>query len=84
MKYTKTKIATFAAVLSLAPQAKANPNSGDRLEDQDTSLHIEAFYQYPLNDNIMITPGLVWLTAPDHNSNNEDVFIATIRTLFSF
>ncbi|MGB2926984.1 MAG: iron uptake porin [Limnothrix sp.] len=57
---------------------------GNNLEDPDTSLHVEAFYQYPLNDNIMITPGIVWLTAPDHNSSNDDVFIATIRTLFSF
>ena len=31
--------------------------------DPDTSLHIEAFYQYQVNDNIAITPGLVWLTA---------------------
>ena len=32
--------------------------------DEDTSLHIEGFYQYQLNDNLAITPGLIWLTAP--------------------
>jgi hypothetical protein len=53
-------------------------------EDQDTSLHVEAFYQYRVNDNIAITPGVVWITAPDHNSNNDDVVIGTIRTTFTF
>ncbi|HAG84360.1 MAG TPA: porin [Cyanobacteria bacterium UBA12227] len=53
-------------------------------EDPDTSLHIEAFYQYQLTDNIAITPGLIWLTAPDHNNDNEDIVIGAIRTTFSF
>jgi len=53
-------------------------------EDNDTSLHIEAFYQYQINDNIAITPGIIWLTAPDHDSDNDDVFLGVIRTTFSF
>jgi hypothetical protein len=53
-------------------------------KDSDTSLHIEAFYEYKLTDNISITPGVIWLTAPDHNSNNDDIVIGTIRTTFSF
>ena len=53
-------------------------------EDQDTSYHIEAFYQYKINDNIAITPGVIWLTAPDHNENNNDVVIGTFRTTFTF
>jgi hypothetical protein len=57
---------------------------GEDLEDKDSSLHIEAFYQYQINDNIAITPGVVWLTAPDHNSNNDNIIIGTIRTTFSF
>lgn len=53
-------------------------------EDQDTSYHIEAFYQFKINDNIAITPGVVWLTAPDHNANNDDVVIGALRTTFTF
>jgi hypothetical protein len=53
-------------------------------EDDDTSYHIEAFYQYKLSDNITITPGVIWLTAPDHNDNNDDVVIGALRTTFSF
>ncbi|NEP56641.1 MAG: iron uptake porin [Symploca sp. SIO2G7] len=53
-------------------------------EDDDTSLHIEAFYQYQITDNIAITPGVIWVTAPNHNDNNEDLVIGTIRATFSF
>lgn len=53
-------------------------------EDPDTSLHVEGFYQFKLTDNIAITPGVVWLTAPDHNSANDDIVIGTIRTTFTF
>ena len=53
-------------------------------EDPDTSLHIEGFYQLQLTDNVAITPGVIWLTAPDHNANNEDIVIGTIRTTFTF
>ena len=53
-------------------------------QDEDTSLHIEAFYQYQVTDNIAITPGIIWLTAPNHNNNNDDLVIGTIRATFSF
>jgi hypothetical protein len=57
---------------------------GFSTEDDDTSLHIEAFYQYQLTDNIAITPGIIWLTAPDHDNDNKDIVIGAIRTTFSF
>ncbi|MEA5570978.1 iron uptake porin [Calothrix sp. UHCC 0171] len=53
-------------------------------KDRDTSYHIEAFYQYKVSDNITITPGIIWLTAPDHNQNNDAVVIGALRTTFSF
>ncbi|HEY9803894.1 MAG TPA: iron uptake porin [Leptolyngbyaceae cyanobacterium] len=52
--------------------------------DRDTSYHLEAFYQYKLSDNITITPGVIWLTAPDHNDDNDGVVIGALRTTFSF
>jgi len=52
--------------------------------DPDMSLHIEAFYQYRINDNISITPAVIWLTAPDMNANNSDVVIGAVRTTFTF
>lgn len=53
-------------------------------EDKDTSLHLEGFYQFKLSDNISITPGLIWLTAPDHNNKNSDLLIGVVRTTFTF
>ncbi|MDJ0900647.1 MAG: iron uptake porin [Xenococcus sp. MO_188.B8] len=50
----------------------------------DLPLHIEAFYRYQVNDNISITPGFIWLTAPNQDNNNDDNVIATIRTTFQF
>lgn len=54
------------------------------VDDEDTSLHVEAFYRYRFSDNIAITPGLIWLTAPDHDADNKDVFIGVLRTVFYF
>ena len=53
-------------------------------DDEDTSFHAEAFYQYQFNDNIAITPGLVFVSNPDNNEDNDDLLIGTIRTTFSF
>ena len=52
--------------------------------DRSTSLHIEAFYEHRLSDNLTITPGLIWLTAPNHDQQNQDLVIGTIRTTFTF
>ena len=58
----------------------------DNLEaDGDRSLHLEAFYQYQVNDNISVTPGVVWITEPDSNIRDaDDLVIGTVRTTFSF
>ncbi len=53
-------------------------------KDRDTSLHIEGFYQYKLSDNIAITPGIIWITAPDHDNRNDAVVIGAVRATFTF
>ncbi len=53
-------------------------------EDEEQSLHAEAFYQYQLNDNIAITPGAIYINNPDNNSDNDDLFIGALRTTFTF
>ncbi|HEY9620719.1 MAG TPA: iron uptake porin, partial [Crinalium sp.] len=50
--------------------------------DPDVSLHLEAFYKYRISDNIDITPGVIWLTAPNHDADNSDVVIGVLRTRF--
>ncbi|MEL6438400.1 MAG: iron uptake porin [Cyanobacteria bacterium J06621_8] len=53
-------------------------------EDDVTSFRVEAFYQYQLNDNIAITPGVVYVANPDNNNDNSDLVLGTIRTTFNF
>ncbi|MEH2175846.1 iron uptake porin [Nostoc sp.] len=52
--------------------------------DKDTSLHVEAFYQYRIGDNIEVTPGLIWITAPNSDASNPDSLFAWVRTVFRF
>jgi hypothetical protein len=52
--------------------------------DSSTSLHFETLYRYPLNNKISITPGFLVITNPDHNDNNDTVWIGTLRTTFKF
>jgi hypothetical protein len=60
-------------------------NNDDLGEDRERSLHLEAFYQYQVNDNIAITPGVVWITEPESNQlKADDLVIGTIRTTLSF
>ncbi len=64
--------------------AGAEPYSLGRVRGaNDIPLHVEGFYKYRVNDNISITPGVIWLTAPGQNSGNDAV-IGTLRTTFTF
>jgi hypothetical protein len=70
-------------IVGMEPKVTST-STNDLPEDRDTSLHVEAFYQLKLSDNISITPGLIWLTAPDHNNDNSDLLIGVVRTTFTF
>ena len=60
------------------------PQNRNSAQDRNTSLHIEAFYSYAPSDNITITPGLIWLTAPNHDERNSDAVLGVIRSTFTF
>ncbi|MCC5640367.1 iron uptake porin [Nostoc sp. CHAB 5844] len=55
-----------------------------RREDSDTSYRVEALYRYQLNSNISITPGLLVIFNPEHNSNNDTIYTGIVRTTFQF
>jgi carbohydrate-selective porin OprB len=57
---------------------------GGGTEDPDTSLHLEALYRYPVNDNIDVTPGLLVIFNPEHNDANDTIYVGTLRTTFKF
>ena len=53
-------------------------------EDDEQALHAEVFYEYRFNDNIALTPGVIYVNKPDNNDDNDDLFIGTLRTTFNF
>ena len=58
--------------------------NGETIDDDDTSFHVEAFYEYAVNDNISITPGIVFVDNPSNDDDNDSLVIGTIRTTFQF
>lgn len=57
---------------------------GDPNFRDDTPYHIEGFYKIQVSDHISVTPGVIWLLSPNQDDNNDDIFIGTLRTTFSF
>jgi len=65
----------------------AQPYSLNRVagvDDSDVPYHIEGFYKYRVNDNVSITPGVIYQTSSGQNEDSDDVFIGTLRTTFTF
>jgi hypothetical protein len=52
--------------------------------DKDTSFHVEGWYQYQLSNHIAITPGVIWITAPNSDASNPGSVVAWLRTTFRF
>ncbi|MFB6277251.1 MAG: iron uptake porin [Halothece sp.] len=89
---------TFGANLSFLDLAKegsklgiafASPPFFDDTEDgqtieQDRTYIAEVSYDFPVNDNVSITPGVAAIFNPDRNENNDTIYTGLIRTTFSF
>ncbi|PSB54182.1 iron uptake porin [Chamaesiphon polymorphus] len=58
--------------------------NGASYSDPDTSLHLEAFYRWPIAENIATTAGILIITNPDHNAANDTTYVGVIRTLLEF
>ena len=61
-----------------------DPATGTSTTDTKAGLHIEGFYQFRLSDNLSITPGIIYLTAPNQDANSRSAVIGALRTTFSF
>lgn len=53
-------------------------------QSRDTAFLTEVFYRFNVNDNISITPSVIWLADPFNNNGNNDTLIGTLRTTFRF
>jgi hypothetical protein len=58
--------------------------AGVEQRDRDTSYHLEGLYKMKLSDNILLTPGLLVIFNPEHNNNNDTIYVGTLRTTFTF
>jgi len=63
---------------------KVTSNDVANRENRDTSYHIEGFYRYRVAQNIDVTPGLMVILNPEHNNDNETLWVGVLRTRFSF
>jgi Carbohydrate-selective porin, OprB family len=80
----------LAFILGIPP--KLNSRNGTGLGaanalvggNRDTSYHLEALYKMKLSDNLAITPGILFITNPEHNSTNPTEYVGTVRTTFTF
>jgi len=65
------------------PPKVTSSDVSDR-EDGRTAFHLEALYRYQITDNISITPGFLVIFNPEHNRNNDTIYVGTIKTVFQF
>lgn len=63
---------------------KVTSNDVTNRENQDTSYHLEGFYRYRVTNNVDVTPGLMVILNPEHNDNNDALWVGVLRTRFSF
>jgi Carbohydrate-selective porin, OprB family len=68
----------------LVGQSPRVTSAADGTADTKTGLHLEGFYQMKLSDSLSITPGLIYLTAPNHDANSQPAVIGALRTTFTF
>ncbi|AFZ14788.1 cyanobacterial porin [Crinalium epipsammum PCC 9333] len=70
-------------VFGMPPKVTQNEVT-TRQDNRGTSYHVEGFYRYRLTDNVEITPGVFAILNPQHNDNNDTLYVGTLRTTFRF
>ncbi|WP_293042404.1 iron uptake porin [Moorena sp. SIO1F2] len=74
--------AVFSVAGGVPP--RATEIEGTAQEDEDTSYLVEAQYKFPISKNILITPGAYVIFNPNHNEDNDTIWVGAIRTTFKF
>ena len=79
------KEGNLAAVFAGAePYVGSSTSAEGVTESDDIPIHLEGLYKYQFNDNISITPGVVYLISPNGNEDDDDALIGVLRTTFTF
>lgn len=70
------------------PLNRVNAGGAAQLTEPDVErgipYHLEVFYNYKVNDNLSLTPGLFVLFNPEGNKNNDTTTVGVLRTTFAF
>jgi Carbohydrate-selective porin, OprB family len=75
---------SLAGVVIGQPPKVTSNDLGTEFQDRDTSLHLEMFYRFPVSEDISITPGVLIITNPEHDDNNDTLYVGTVRTVLEF
>ena len=59
-------------------------NAGDFGGQPSSTTHLELFYRMRLNDNISITPGVLFIFNPVQTSGSDTITVGAVRTTFTF
>ena len=72
----------------LLPGAVAGIAAGQPFIENDvgdaTQTNFEAYYNFPLNENLAIAPLVQAIANPSNQADNGTIFTGTLRTVFSF
>ena len=60
------------------------PGGGALGVNDDTQFNIEAFYRFPINDNITLSPIFSAIINPNNSSLEPNIYQGLIRAVFSF
>ncbi|ESA34041.1 s-layer protein [Leptolyngbya sp. Heron Island J] len=72
----------FGGVLVGQPPRVLSNDGGP--DEEDATWHLEAFYRYRISPNISLIPGFVVLVNPENNSDNDTIWLGSLRTVFQF
>ncbi|NEP02134.1 MAG: iron uptake porin [Symploca sp. SIO2E9] len=61
---------------------KLTNNDVPNRSDDDSAFHIELSYRYRIDDRIFLTPGVLVITSPEHNDENDAIWLGILRTVF--
>ena len=85
LTYTDLVKEGSTAIISFGqPPTLVDSSDNAVAEDEDAPYLLNIEYQYSLNDFIQITPGGYVLFNPNGNSDNDTIYVGTIRTIFRF
>jgi hypothetical protein len=76
---------TLGLIFGQPPKVtSAKVGTAPSTSESGTSYHLEGLYKMKLNDNILVTPGLLVIFNPENNDTNKTEYVGTLRTTFSF